>query len=480
MTFNFNLASLNIKGLGKKKKRHEVFHWLKKYHNGIILLQETHCTTKYHETWRREWDGEIYFSDGSSNSRGVAILLPKRLDYKVKDHTTDTIGRWQTLIIEIDQQEFFIINNYAPVKSKGEEQLAFLKEIEKELYKNLDKNIIWAGDYNTVLNPKMDKEGGNLDNQITCYTNRLIEVLDNFHLIDLWRFKYPGWKKFTWACPTPLIQCRLDYLIVSEFLTENTHIVEIITCPYSDHNLVKGTFQGNLYRSRGPGFWKFNASLLEDSEFNAKIKDIFGENKAEYTESEDKGLIWDTIKTKIRGFCLQYSFAKNKAKNRKEKELAKIIRLLETKPLLSEEELQRKAEAEEELKQINEKAARGIAIRAHAAWCEEGEHSTQYFLNLEKRNYKRKCITKLKRGDISVTEPEEILREQYNFYNTLYKKDPMVDVFSEDCNDFFERSQEVNIISDHQNIISDAPITMEELTISILTHCSSSRVEKKT
>ena len=40
----------------------------------------------------------------------------------------------------------------------------------------------------------------------------------------------------------------------------------------------------------------------------------------------------------------------------------------------------------------------------------------------------------------------------------------MVDVFSKDCNDFFERSQEVNIISDHQKIISDAPITMEELT----------------
>ena len=26
----------------------------------------------------------------------------------------------------------------------------------------------------------------------------------------------------------------------------------------------------------------------------------------------------------------------------------------------------------------------------------------------------------------------------------------MVDVFSKDCNDFFERSQELNIISDHQ------------------------------
>ena len=146
----------------------------------------------------------------------------------------------------------------------------------------------------------------------------------------------------------------------------------------------------------------------------------------------------------------------------KEKELAKIIRLLETEPLLSKEQLQRKAE--EELKQITEKAARGIAIRAHATWCEVGEHSTQYFLNLEKRNYKRKCITKLKRGNISVTEPEEILREQYNFYKTLYKKKPMVDVFSKDCNDFFERSQEVNIISDHQKIISDAPTTMEELT----------------
>ena len=40
----------------------------------------------------------------------------------------------------------------------------------------------------------------------------------------------------------------------------------------------------------------------------------------------------------------------------------------------------------------------------------------------------------------------------------------MVDVFSKDCNDFFERSQELNIISDHQKIISDAPTTMEELT----------------
>ena len=97
---------------------------------------------------------------------------------------------------------------------------------------------------------------------------------------------------------------------------------------------------------------------------------------------------------------------------------------METKPKLSEEEQQKKAEAEEELRQINEKPVPGMVIRAHATWCEEGEHSTRYFFNLEKRNYRNKCITKLIKKDSLLIEPNEILKEEQQFYEALYKKRP--------------------------------------------------------
>lgn len=41
----------------------------------IVLLQETHSSRESHENWRNEWVGEIYFSHGKQNARGVAILI---------------------------------------------------------------------------------------------------------------------------------------------------------------------------------------------------------------------------------------------------------------------------------------------------------------------------------------------------------------------------------------------------------------------
>ena len=64
----------------------------------------------------------------------------------------------------------------------------------------------------------------------------------------------------------------------------------------------------------------------------------------------------------------------------------------------------------------------GIITRAKVRWFEEGEKSTKYFLNLEKRNYIRKSVNKLVINNTIITDPREILKEQRNFYKTLYSK----------------------------------------------------------
>ena len=70
-----NLTSLNVNGLGGDFKCESMFLWLKKFQSDIIFLQETHSIESYETIWKKEWGGDIYFSHGEKNSRGVVIFL---------------------------------------------------------------------------------------------------------------------------------------------------------------------------------------------------------------------------------------------------------------------------------------------------------------------------------------------------------------------------------------------------------------------
>ena len=75
-------------------------------------------------------------------------------------------------------------------------------------------------------------------------------------------------------------------------------------------------------------------------------------------------------------------------------------------------------------------------MRSKARCHEFGERSSKYFLNLERRNYKNKCITSLiKESGSSITDPKDILKEQKRFYQFLYSSqnpqvnDPKFELF---------------------------------------------------
>jgi hypothetical protein len=77
---------------------------------------------------------------------------------------------------------------------------------------------------------------------------------------------------------------------------------------------------------------------------------------------------------------------------------------------------------ESELKNIREEKVKGIITRAKVKWSIEGERSTRYFCNLEKRHYTEKSIPKLISEDNpEVTHQKDILVHQQLFYQTLYE-----------------------------------------------------------
>ena len=74
-----NIITWHVNGLasndGQVPKKRKLFTWLKAHRCDVALLQETHCTDATQQILAREWGGESFFSNGTSDSRGVCILV---------------------------------------------------------------------------------------------------------------------------------------------------------------------------------------------------------------------------------------------------------------------------------------------------------------------------------------------------------------------------------------------------------------------
>ena len=271
--FDFTMTSLNTKGLRAKKKRIALFRWLKKLNHSIVFLQETHSTLLDENQFRNEWGiGEIYYSHGKSDSRGVAILLNKKCDIEVLD-VTHVSPDGRILILEVNVQDtiFKLINIYAP-NTEGE-QKAFYKGLHALInkYKIVQTdNIIIGGDYNVTFKADLDKKGGVMKTKDNVL-NIIDDINSKIELHDIWRCKNPNKKAYTWKQKNPEIHCRLDYWFISEALHDYASLVDILPCIRSDHDAIVLQLKSVDDSDRGRGYWKMNTSILDDEDFIYKI-----------------------------------------------------------------------------------------------------------------------------------------------------------------------------------------------------------------
>ena len=78
------------------------------------------------------------------------------------------------------------------------------------------------------------------------------------------------------------------------------------------------------------------------------------------------------------------------------------------------------ATTENELHIIRNERTKGIILRAKAKWNVEGERSSNYFCNLEKRHYKEKIIPKITHNGHDLTDKRYFMKAQKEFYEMLY------------------------------------------------------------
>ena len=236
-----------------------------------------------------------------------------------------------------------------------------------------------------------------------------------------------------------MIFCRLDYWLISNSLQDFIKSTNIIPAIKTDHAAIDLVLTDIGKEAKGPGFWKFNCSLLNDGKYLSEQNCNVTKWRTDgVNELSDKRAVWDWIKYNIRVHAISYS--KNKAKQRKVEEMHlqndydKVTKMFESDP--SDLNKIRLNEIKEKLEVFNEERFKGIIIRARACWYEHGERSSKYFLNLERRNHVKKDIRKLTVNNSLTTDPCTILLEQKCFYKDLYKsrskeaeKDSIIDDF---------------------------------------------------
>ena len=98
MQGNFNVMTLNVRGLRNPVKRRSIFGFLKDQNCEAYFLQETYSELSYEIIWRSEWGGVIFFSHGSTHSKGVCILMNPSLNCDFDNLQKDQNGR----IVSVD------------------------------------------------------------------------------------------------------------------------------------------------------------------------------------------------------------------------------------------------------------------------------------------------------------------------------------------------------------------------------------------
>ena len=137
----------------------------------------------------------------------------------------------------------------------------------------------------------------------------------------------------------------------------------------------------------GPSYWKFISSLTKDPVYLKLISDNYPIWLNEFSEVEDKRVLWYLVKYRIRQTTIQYS--KQMAKERRQKinsvenKLKEAEMRCDSNP--SEATLSELMILKTEYEELIDHKTKGAIIRSRENWYEKEEENNKYFLNLENR-----------------------------------------------------------------------------------------------
>ena len=399
MDNQISIFSMNCRGLADKRKRRDVFDYLRNKKCNIYCLQDIHIDKKLERYVLAEWGLEGVICGFTSNARGVAILFDSRsFEFKkLKVKKDFDNGNFIMIEIETPYLSFVLINVYGPNTDNPD----FYNSICNNVVQFDTENLVWCGDWNLVISPSVDAFGYKHVNNPNA-RNFVLNMSENLNLVDVWRVYHEDERKYTWCRrnPSPLMS-RLDFFLLSDDLLNFIHESEIIPGYRTDHSAITLKLSFSAH-SRGKGYWKFNNSLLHDKSCIIMIEEGIKEIKEQYAASPynkdfvkdcppdelqlqiNDELFFEMILLHLRGKLISYASYKKKISAEKEKRLEEEINRLDDEKFnnpLDFDIIEQLEQKHKELEDARKQKIEGLMIRSRSRWYEMGEKTTKYFCN---------------------------------------------------------------------------------------------------
>jgi hypothetical protein len=226
---------------------------------------------------------------------------------------------------------------------------------------------------------------------------------------------------------------RLDRIYVQRSLKGNLSQTNICPITFSDHSVVSINIDNADWIKRGPGFWKFNCSLLNDTEYHRHVQSFWDFKMRNKGDTEDLISWWEEVKLGFVHVSKQFSIKKARKMRKDVKALERLLFLLSRKVANGAAHLvDYLNEIKCKLRAIEEEKAKGAKIRSRAQMYVEGEKNTKYFCNLERFRGVEKLIRSLQVDHQVLSSNTDILSAVQNFYQSLYRSEPIDEKIAQD------------------------------------------------
>lgn len=423
---NLKFVSWNCKGINSPVKRTKVLNHLHHLGGQIIFLQETHFKPSLNPRIRCRWIGQSYYSSFHKKSRGVAILINKTIPFISNSVISDPNGRYLIVCGTLYGNPLVLTNVYAP----NWDDSSFFRHVISNIPDMTSKCLIMGGDFNCWLSPYLDRSSTK-PTTASKASKILKTFMDEFSIIDPWRFFNPTSKTYSFFSPVHHTFTRIDY-----FLLDSRLIADVVpdSCSYepiviSDHSPVTVTirFAGNT-QSRPP--WRFNSALLSDENFINFISeqiDIFlSINK---TPDVSASTIWETLKAYIRGQVISYLSHERKIKKDKIDKLTKQIALLDTKYATNptSDLYKKRLLIQSEFNSLTADEAIKLLHKTNSVYFEQGDKASRLLAHRLHQIASSHQIPRINTPSGVTVDPLEINTEFKKYYEALYSSETNVD-----------------------------------------------------
>ena len=151
----------------------------------------------------------------SHSSVGVFLLIGRSFNAGVNLVLADDGGRLVVADVAVKSFAFRMAAVYAT--NLATEKVSFFRQLTPFL--DDPKPIVLVGDWNAILDPKIDRVGRRTRGLRKCESS-LINLMARHDLVDRFRLDYPGREMWTWLDSSPSVRVRsyLDTVLEEQTL----------------------------------------------------------------------------------------------------------------------------------------------------------------------------------------------------------------------------------------------------------------------